>query len=125
MRPKLERFFFAGATPSRAASTRWLAARGRPTRRPCSPAGGSLEALLRAACCVIYARAGRVFAPVFVRGAQLTPTFPESALLRGLAERGSALDLERRGAPAPSAEDRGALGSLAPACCCRSVAGRS
>jgi class 3 adenylate cyclase len=74
-------------------------------------AGARLEALLRPACCAIYGRAGRAYAPIFVHGAAVAPSFAaESPLLAAL--RGGALDLEQaRGALADPA-DRGAIGSL-------------
>ena len=75
-------------------------------------AGARLEALLRPACCVVYGRAGRVYAPVHVRGAALAPTFAqESALLAALRGGGALAVEEAKGALADPA-DRGAIGSL-------------
>jgi class 3 adenylate cyclase len=118
VRARLDRFFFA----ERYALQSGLDALARRLAEAPDPealvetAGESLDALLRPACCVFYGRAGALFVPVFVRGAQLAPTFAaDGPLLRALAERGAPVDLERRGALAslvPGVEERGALGSL-------------
>jgi class 3 adenylate cyclase len=118
VRPRLDRFFFAERYALQSgldALARRLAAAPDPESLV-EAAGEGLDVLVRPACCVFYGRAGSLFVPVFVRGAQLAPTFPaDGPLLRALAERGAPVDLERRGALAalaPGAEERGALGSL-------------
>jgi len=80
--------------------------------------GERLDDLLKPACCVIYARSEEAYAPVFARGAAVTPHFDlESPVLSALAERSSAVDLERGGplAESGSAEDQASMGSLAAA----------
>jgi class 3 adenylate cyclase len=79
--------------------------------------GERLDALLRPASCVIYARGDQAFAPVFTRGSTVTPHLDvQSALVAGLAERAAAVDLERTPCPVPlDAADAAVLGSLAAA----------
>ena len=44
-------------------------------------AGERLDALLRPECCVIYGQAGDAYAPVFVRGRAMPPTFAAHSLV--------------------------------------------
>jgi class 3 adenylate cyclase len=121
VRPRLERFFFAERHALQAGidglASELSAAPDAATL--ISQAGRKLDALLRPACCVIYARAGDAFAPIYARGSAITPDFDAtSPLFEALGRRTAAIDLERRRALdplRPSAADRAALGSLAAA----------
>lgn len=77
--------------------------------------GKRLDSLLRPDCCVIYARVGGTFEPVYARAPIVPPTFsPGAAVLERLGQRNVALVLGGPGGPAPDrdARDRAALESL-------------
>ena len=120
LRPRIERMFFAERQALQAGIGRLVAdvADAPDATSLARLVGERLNALLRPASCVIYVRGEQVFAPVFTRGTVMTPHFDvNSSLLAALAERPSAVDLERGrvlGNRTGSA-DLAALGSLAAA----------
>jgi class 3 adenylate cyclase len=118
LRPHIERTFFAERHALQAGIDRLVTELGDApdAARLSRLVGERLDALLRPESCVIYARGDQAFAPVFSRGSAVTPHFDlESPLLRALAARASAVDLERGLGKAPTEADRAALGSLAAA----------
>lgn len=120
LRPRLERAFFAERQALQDGIDRLV---GELSGAPDATAlarlvGERLDELLKPSSCVIYARGDDAYAPVFSRGSAVTPYFElESPLLAALAERTSAVDLERGRAldERASQADRAALGSLAAA----------
>ncbi len=79
--------------------------------------GEELHRLLRPEACVVYARAGEAFAPVFVEGRAVPPAFEAgSPLIATLAERRKPLALSAAGRTPDTAElgpfDRAALQTL-------------
>jgi class 3 adenylate cyclase len=106
LRPLLERIFFAERQAFQEAIDRLVeevhevGGAGALAER----VGERLDALLRPEFCVVYARGGQVFAPIFARRCPITPHFEEERpLARLLAGRVAAVDLER---------DRTLLGGL-------------
>jgi class 3 adenylate cyclase len=119
LRPRIDRFFFLERHAleqgvegllddlSDVGSSQELAA----------TAGGRLDALLRPESCVVYARAGEAFVPVFARGRAVPPAFEGlSPLITTLRTRPGALvsqRFSRRGRAAQlSPFDRAALETL-------------
>jgi len=120
LRPLLERTFFAERHALQAGIDRLAADVGdaQDATRLTKLVGERLDALLRPASCVIYARGDEAFEPVFTQGSAVTPHFDlESPLLEALAERRSAVDLERGRTLGDrlSSTDLAALGSLGAA----------
>jgi class 3 adenylate cyclase len=120
LRPRIERMFFAERQALQTGIGRLVAevAKAPDAMGLAKLVGERLDALLRPTSCVIYVRGEQVFEPVFSRGTVMTPAFDaDSALLAALAERPSAVDLER--GPGfgnrPSPADLATLGSLAAA----------
>lgn len=98
LRPRLERVFFAERQALQAGVDR-LVAETRRARDPGALAeliGSGLDAMLRPEPCVVYALGSHAFAPIFARRSPVTPHFePQGALAAALAERVTAVDLER------------------------------
>lgn len=120
VRPRFERIFFRERQAFQAGIDQLVADIAKPNDVTALAAllGSRLAALLRPEFCVIYARASEVFAPIFSRRCAITPHFEaDSALLAPLAERASALDVERAGSllQGGSAADRAALSGLGAA----------
>ena len=120
LRPRIERRLFPGREALPAGIDRLVADVADATDATALTrlVGERLDALLRPASCAIYVRGEQVFAPAFTRGSALTPYFDlDSELLVALADRASAVDLERPalGGLHGSVADEAALGSLAAA----------
>jgi class 3 adenylate cyclase len=114
LRPRLESFLFAERQALKLGAGGLVNALAGATDAAglLEVAGARLEALLRPACCVVYGRAGRVYAPVHVRGAALAPTFAQESALLAALRGGGALAVEEAQGALGDAADRGAVGSL-------------
>jgi class 3 adenylate cyclase len=120
VRPRFERLFFRERHAFQAGIDQLVLdlSQAGDVRSMASLVGDRLDALLRPEFCVIYARTGDAFAPIFARRSPMTPHFDvDSGLLHALADRRSAVDLERGGglAQGGAAVDRAALGGLGAA----------
>jgi class 3 adenylate cyclase len=114
LRPVLERVLFSERQALKLGAAGLVAelAAAPDAERLLASAGARLEALLRPACCAIYGRAGRAYAPVFVHGVALAPAFAAESPLLAALRRGGALDLGEARAALSDPADRGAIGSL-------------
>ena len=117
VRPLFERLFFSERHALQAGIDELV---GDVSQAPDVPAlallvGRRLDALLRPAFCVLYARSPDAFAPVFSCRCAITPHFDaDSPLLHSLADRAAAVDLERGGSlvEGGGAAERAALAGL-------------
>ena len=117
LRPHFERLFFAERHTFQAGIDQLVSDLSRQSDASsiASLLGDRLDGLIGPEFCVIYARGSDAFAPIFTRRCAITPHFEASSpLLAALAERSSAVDLERDRAVAArgAAADRGALAGL-------------
>jgi class 3 adenylate cyclase len=117
LRPHVERLFFAERQAFQSGIDQLVAdvAKAPDTSSIAALVGAHLDALIGPEFCVIYARGSAAYAPIFSRRCAITPHFEiDSTLLRALAERAAAVDLERdRSVPArASPADRAALAGL-------------
>jgi len=98
LRPRIERVFFAERHSLEAGVQRLLeelSARQDP-RELTALAGEQLDVLLRPDCCVVYARAGPGYEPVFVKGRAVPPAIDgQSPLITALRGRSSPLASDR------------------------------
>jgi class 3 adenylate cyclase len=98
VRPLVERVFFVERQAFQDGIDR-LVADVQKARDPALMSellGDQLDRLLRPEFCVVYARGDFAFAPIFSRHCPITPHFdPEGSLVSALAERVTAVDLER------------------------------
>jgi class 3 adenylate cyclase len=107
LRPRFERMFFAERQAFRDGIVELVAEiQGAPDPAALAQLlGGRLDALLRSEFCVIYARGADAFAPIFARHCPITPHFePDGPFVSALAQRVSAVDLERDRAIAERAD---------------------
>ncbi len=120
LRPAIDRTFFSERLALQTGIDRLVAdlTGARDITTLANLVGQRLDALLRPASCVFYARGEDAFAPIYARGSAITPHFGLGSPLLGLlAERTSAVEVEpgRSFGARLDPGDRAALGSLAAA----------